>query len=119
MYKIPEEFDIKQFEGAAVQQVAFSINTISIQFERLGYLSMEGSFSFSIKGKVYHYENIYPVANDFRLLELLEKKVIEVKIDESRENLTFLFEAEIMLTAEGSKNFESYHLKIGEIKITV
>ena len=72
MYTIPEDFDLNILKDTTIIQVCFSVNTISLFFENIGFISIEGSFSLLHENKRYDYEEVYPVKRDFDILKLLQ-----------------------------------------------
>lgn len=74
MYKIPESFDISVLKSEIVSQIVFGLNFVALFFNK-GYIQISGSFSFGYFGKQFNYDEVYPVKDDFGLLQILEKKL--------------------------------------------
>lgn len=113
MYKIPEKVVFHELLGVAVTGISFSINTIMIYLEKIGSITIYGSFSLSFDDKTYQYEEIYPVSTDLNLLKLLEKKIIDVKINDCQDVLTLSFDEDIVLNLMSNKCYESFEIVIG------
>ena len=119
MYSIPNDFDIKQIIGQAIVQVCYSINTISIHFERTGFITIEGSFTYFNGNKNIVIDELFPLRNDHGLLNLLETKVVDVSIDTNRTMLTICFAENHSLMLIGIPEFESYIICFDGIEIRV
>jgi hypothetical protein len=117
MYKIPENFNISQLKGEVIFQIAFGLNFVSLFFDK-GYINIEGSFFISINNQKNQF-NVYPIQNDFGLLQLLEKKIIEAETNIERDRLVLLFENEYSIELVGDIGYESYTIRIGEDEIIV
>lgn len=118
MYKIPDDFNPISIKNEAITQIAFGINFITL-FHSNGFMQFSGRFSFQHNSQKYEYEEVYPVQNDYGLLVLLEKKIVQVKINNERNALTLEFEGGIIIELIGSNDYESYTLKIDDREILV
>ena len=118
MYQIPQETNLEILKGAHVQAVSYSINTIDIFFDGKGSISIEGAFSYTTADAVYTCDKLFP-SKEYGLLNLLEKNVLNVQISDSRKDLTVVFSDESKLVLKGSKQYESYKIKFGDIDILV
>ena len=123
MYTIPKNFNLDNLKEATISQVAFSLNTISlffdISFENIGFITIEGFFSFSYGNKKSYYEEIYPIKKDFGLLKLLGKKVIQIQINKKRDVVILEFEDKIILELMSNEMYESYTIDINGSQIIV
>lgn len=119
MYTIPTKFDLNSFEDAKIIQISFTINTFSLFFEKVGFISVEGGFSFLCNDKKCDYKEIHPVTNDLGILKLLEKRVTKIYTNQKRNDLTLEFEENIVLELFGSEMYESYTLNVNGEKVIV
>jgi len=119
MYKIPVDFNLDVLKGATINQISFGINLIVIFIEKVGFISIDGSFSFMFENNKTYYEEICPNKSDFGLLNLLEKKIVEIIVSEDRENLTLNFEDNVTLTLIGNKMYETYRLNFNGREIII
>lgn len=119
MYKIPENFDIQGVKNEVISQITFSLNVISLHFGK-GFIQFSGAFSMLYNdGQKVTYEEVYPVYNDYKLLELLEKKINEISTNERRTDLIITFEGNNVLCLNGDENYESYLINIDGKEIRV
>lgn len=116
---IPTEFDLNKFKNSSVIQISFSLNTINVFFESVGFVTINGSFSIFLDQNVFNYREVYPVKNDFNLLKLLEKKVVDVFTNEQRNILTYVFEDNIILKLIGDDMYESYRINVNGNEIII
>lgn len=119
MYTIPTKFDLNIFKDIKVIQICFTINTFSLFFEKIGFISIEGDFSFLCDGKKNIYKEIHPITSDLRILKILEKKVSKIYVNSKRNHLTLEFEGNMILELLGNEMYESYVLNINGEKIIV
>ncbi len=120
MYKIPLNFDIQKLKEKQVQQICFSINSITISFGIDEFINIETDFSIIDKlGKCQVTSQLYPIASDYGLLQLLEKSIIDVATNELRDVLTLGFEEGMIIKLHGNPSFESFVIKLGSEKIIV
>jgi hypothetical protein len=118
MYKIPENYDFSVLKGEFINQIAFGLNTICIFFNK-GFIQFTGSFSFRHLGKQFNYDEVYPVENDFRLLQILEKEITGITLANNREELKIEFEGETMLILIGDEMYESIIININGNEVIV
>lgn len=118
MYKIPEDFNVSSIETEKVFQIAFGINFITLFFNS-GFIQFSGSFSIIHEKQEVEYDEVYPVQNDYKLLNLLEKEVKKVSLNEDRDVLTLEFEGDIILKLIGTKEFESFTININKREVIV
>lgn len=119
MYKIPLTFDISNLIGKQIQQVCFSINTVTLSFGVDEFINIETEFSIDKHGNSSSSGELYPVSTDYGLLELMEKSILRVEINESRDGLALTFDDNIILRLNSKANYESFSIKIGKEKILV
>jgi hypothetical protein len=113
MYRIPENISENFLEGAIVEMICFNISQIYIYFDNKVQIIIEGRYSLNVAG----YENtfdVYPVTSDNRLLQLINKRVMIVEIDNERKNLLIKFEEENTLAIVNNDSYESCIIKIGD-----
>lgn len=119
MYTIPINYNLNRLKNTKIIQVCFTLNTISLFFEKAGYIGIEGGFSFVYGGNRYDYKGVYPIINDYNLLKLLEKEVTNVYTNAKRTELTLEFEENMVLELIGSEMYESFTLNIHGEKVIV
>lgn len=119
MYLIPEDFDSMLLENSFITQISFSVNTISLFFEEIGYITIEGNFSFERKGQKMEYKDIFPIRSDFGLLNLLEKKLINLDIIDERSGLKLEFEDNMVVYLVGIDNYETFKINIKGKEIVI
>jgi hypothetical protein len=118
MYKIPTDFNLRKIENERISQIAFSLNSVSLFFND-GFIQFSGSFSLFYQNQESNYYEVYPVRTDYRLLNLLEKKIEKISVDDERTILIIKFEDEIILKLIGMKEYESYKININQKEIIV
>lgn len=118
MYKIPLEFNISSLDGERITQIAFGLNYITFVFNK-GFIQFSGSFSINFGNQELEYNDVYPIKNDFGLLQLLEKSIIKVLVNDLRNILTLQFEGGAILNLIGDDYYESYRIKIMEQEIII
>lgn len=112
MYTIPETFDLDILKNANVQQICFAANNVSIFFEKIGFIQLEGEFIYHDENSGIHQFHCYPITSQFGiLLSLLEKQVSGIKTNKQRNNLFIYFNDE-MIEIYGNPNYESYIINI-------
>jgi|GEM_PF-4136929 len=104
-------------KGQLVQQIAYSINTISILFESGDYVTTSGFFELSNQNKTAICNELFPVSSDWGFLELLEKKIVSIDSNKIEKSLIIHFEDEIKLVLFENENYESYDLYINNKRI--
>jgi len=92
-----------------ITQLLFGSNFISLIFEN-GYIQINNGFSLKVQNVYSIHDEIFPINNDFGLLILLEKKIIEVKITSENSTLILFFENEIELSLFKDIMYESYEV---------
>ncbi len=118
MYKIPENFNVNALQGEVIFQISYGLNFITLFFSK-GFLQFEGKFVTIFKGHSQEYDEVYPVKNDFGLLQLLEQKIVDVNLSNGRNDLILLFENEFSLTLISNEAYESYTIRLNEEEIIV
>lgn len=118
MYKIPKDYNINAIIGETIVQIAFGLNFITLFFNR-GYIQLEGAFATTFDNNTHEYDEVYPVKNDFGLLQLLEHKIVQVNINSDRNIMILLFENDSSLKLIGNENYESYVINISGNEIRV
>ena len=69
-----------------------------------------GAFSILYDNKTYSYQEIYPIDQDYNLLLLLDKKIMNIDISDTRDSLMILFENGMSLTLYSDANYESFEV---------
>jgi hypothetical protein len=111
MYRIPERIDINKFKGLSLSQLAFGLNYILLVFDNCS-IQFSGQFLFKFDGQEYEREEVYPVNSDFRLLNLLEKKIENIHCNQERTSLTIYFSQDSFLCLKSNEMYESFELNI-------
>ena len=111
MYSIPSDFDLDQFKGAIVQQICFAQNVISLMLGASTYISFEGEFILTTENSKTNNHKVYPVVNDYGLLQLIKQEIKEISVKNSNSDLLILFGNNSSLTIIASKQYESYSIK--------
>ncbi len=111
MYKIPENFNLECLKDSLITQITFGLNVIVLSYNN-GFIQITGRFSIFSSGKLKNHDEVFPVRSDFGLLEILEKKILDVSINNSREELSIEFENGVILYLIGQEFFESYVVNI-------
>ncbi len=118
MYKIPEDFNVNSIKNDIISQIAFGLNFITLFFSN-GLIQFSGSFSFLYDSRKHEYEEVYPVQDDFGLLNLLEKRIVQVSVNNERNVLILEFETGAILELISNKEYESFRLNIDGKEIIV
>ncbi len=109
MYLIPKDIEIAKLENVLITQICYSSNNISLYFETIGYIIINGEFVISHKNKSEHHEIIeIPISRDFGLLRLMGKKSIHLFSDKERRNLIIKFEDDYSLKLINDRQYESF-----------
>jgi hypothetical protein len=119
MYKIPESFDFSHFKGKALNQVSFGQNVVIFFFSNDIYIQWSGRFSVFMGNAKIEFNEVFPVKNDFGLLSLLEKKVLNIYTDKTRSSLFIVFEDDCILEIYSDDSFESFTLYTNGIQVIV
>lgn len=119
MYTLPLNFDLNSFKNVPIIQISFSINSINVFFDNGNFISINYSFAFTLKERRIFFEELYPINDDFNLLNLLEKRAINILIDDKRKCLTLHFEDNLILELIGDDNYESYILNVNKKEIII
>lgn len=118
MYKVPKNVDFSILKDEVINQIAFGLNFITFFFNK-GFIQVTGGFSFSCFGEQKSYDEVFPVENDFGLLQILEKKIINVSLNNGRDKLTIEFDQEMSLCLIGNDMYESFTIKIDGNEVIV
>jgi hypothetical protein len=118
MYRIPENYNIDALIGETIFQIAFGLNFITLFFNG-GYIQLEGAFATTFDNNTREYDEVYPVKSDFGLLQLLEHKIVGVKVNSNRDVVSLLFENGSSLKLIGNENYESYVISLSNNEIRV
>ena len=118
MNKIPKETNLDGMRGAKVVGVAYASKAIDIQFDEDGLIHIEGPFCYSIGAEIHDCAKIFP-AKEYGLLNLLDKKVREIKPSSSQEDLTITFADSSKLTLFADSDKDSYSVQYGKIDFVV
>ena len=109
MYEIPKEFDSQALIGKPIVQICYTINSVCLYWDG-GYIQIMGAFSILYDNKTYSYQEIYPLDQDYNLLLLLDKKIMNIDISDTRDSLMILFENGMSLTLYSDANYESFEV---------
>jgi hypothetical protein len=118
MFKIPLDFNVKKIINERIIQIAFSLNSVSLFFEK-GYIQFSGKFSYEKNGALKEFNEVFPAKNDFGLISLLEKQIQNATTNSERTNLKLEFENGDILLLYGTPEFESYSIKIENSMIRI
>jgi hypothetical protein len=116
MYRIPENIDA--IKNEIINQIAFGVNVITLFFSK-GFIQFSGCFVFLYDGQKFEQDEVYPVQHDHGLLQLLEKRITSIIVNNERNILTLEFEGRFVLKLIGSENYESYVLNINGEEVIV
>jgi hypothetical protein len=119
MYKIPLDANIERLIGHPIIQICFTLSSISIFFEKGRFITMECSFVLTEGTKQVSVEEVYPVKKEWGLLSLLEKKLINIQIDDDRTSLALYFEDNKTLKLLADPMYESYFINIDDNEIII
>lgn len=117
MYSIPEDISEDFLKGATIEMICFNISQIYIHFSNKIQIIIEGQYSLRTVDDELVFD-VYPVTSD-NLLHLIDKRVIDVQIDDVRQNLFIEFESESILGVLSSSSYESFTIKIGSRVIII
>jgi hypothetical protein len=109
MNEAPEKNYINKIVNKTISSVSYGLNVITLGFSN-GNIYFSGSFMISFKNKRFLYDEVFPVTNDFGLLELLEKRI--VKVNNIDDGICFSFENECSLELYCNEYYESFTLNI-------
>jgi len=118
MYKIPNDLEIVKLKNELISQVCFGLNHIILFFSK-GSIQISGSFSVCINGVTFSYLEVYPVNNDFGLLHLLEKRIVNVNIKDERTSLRLEFEGGIILNLKSNELYESFEINFDGRRVII
>ena len=116
MYGLPVDFDASAFVGHAMVQVTFTQNTVGLSFD--GDIEITLLSSFRLRNASGEESQTVPVGSSTIMLLL----GVTVRSAEARKDgtLTLVFDDESTLVLpDDSKQYESYHLRIGTREIYV
>ncbi|MDQ1267169.1 MAG: hypothetical protein QG635_2323 [Bacteroidota bacterium] len=119
MYKIPVNYNIDELLGSSITQICFCSNLIHVILSNNIYIEIMGSFTLKIDERSKYYEEIYPITNDFGLLNLLDKEIKKVNTNNKRETLQLEFEEQMHLICHGNEYYESFIISINGSEIIV
>lgn len=112
MYKIPEDYKFDELIGSFIPQIAFSANTITLFFEDAGLVTISGGISVIKNNEIIKIDEVYPVTNDHGLLSFIEKKIVNVEINNDRTCLKLNFEGGDSIELLSDEYYEAYTLDI-------
>jgi hypothetical protein len=92
MYALSKDLDLTRLERTRTQQICFSKNTISFLLENIGYVTVEGEFSFTDEKGIKKQVIVYPATGDSGLLKLIDVLIINALTNDSRTGLYLKFE---------------------------
>lgn len=119
MYKIPEDITNDFLRGKIVKMICFNLNQIYIHFDSLIQITIEGQYSLVNEKREECFFDVYPITSGTEILLLLEKEVVNIKINKSRTDLSIQFENDTVLNIIGNDSYESYVIKISDRVIIV
>jgi hypothetical protein len=117
VHGLPADFDPKVFVGRELQQISFTVNTIHLTFDGEVAITLEGSFLLRAGPAAETTKHTVPVT-DSSLMSLVGKRILEAR----REGSTLALEYEgggLLACLDDSREYESYHLRIGDEEIAV
>lgn len=109
MYTIPENFNVNILKDKIINQICYAISQISLSWDE-GCIRIMGPFSLTYRDDIHFFKEVYPVENDYQLLNLLEKKIIQIDIKDTRDALILHFENEFILTLYSDIKYESFEI---------
>src|SRR4051794_22001106 len=118
MYQFPDSFDIKQFNGAIIQEIYFSASTVSLITGHSRWFMFTGRFIFNDCQEEIEFE-VYPVVSDFGLLKLVGQTIEKIVIDELDSSLLIYFGNKMTLNLLSSRNYESITIKFDDHDIII
>jgi hypothetical protein len=118
MHGLPANFNGNVFVGKELELISFSVNTLYFSFGKNLSITVESECVYSIPPEHTEYVETVPVSSS-GLMQLLGK-VVGVVTAESDGTLTLTFEDGSNLRCiEDSRQYESYHIRLGDIEIHV
>lgn len=122
MYKLDATFDHISLLDSIVVSVSYFVSEIRILFSnnsKYKEIVIFGSLCIEIKGEKRHFNEIYPINEDYGLLNIIDRKVTEVKINDSRTELSIFFGEHIVISIENDDFFETLHIRDGDGKTLI
>lgn len=118
MYTLPENFNANAVRNEKITQISFGLNFITLHFDN-GFIQLYGDFSYKYMGGIHVINELFPVTNDFGLLFLLDKTIIEVVLNQQNDGFTIIFDNSSELALKGNEMFESFLLNINGQEILI
>ena len=108
MYKWPEQISPTAFGGLTIESIQFTVNTITIGFDRDVAVTVESSIQLNDEQKT---EEVSIPPSNTGLLCLLGKKVTEAVVDDDAASLLLRFEKNLSIRIEGGDaQYECFHI---------
>jgi hypothetical protein len=118
MYGLPKSFDPSVFRGKTLDQVCFTVNSITLSFEGRILLTILGTFILRERTNARAVKQAVPVMTS-NLMSLTGKTVQNAQASTDG-TLVLRFEGGRTLTlVDDSRMYESYALRIGDNEIVV
>jgi hypothetical protein len=120
MYGLPTNFDASFFIGRTVQSVSYSVNTITVIFDKQIVLTIESSYEYeSLQSPDTPKEVGTVPVFESRLMEIAGLTVVGAN-GEHNGTLSIEFSGNRFLRCfDDSKQFESYRIMVGPREIVV
>ncbi len=118
MRKVSKSFDVSILRNEIIIQVAFGLNYVLLLYSK-GFIQFSGCFSIEQNSDQDNYDEVYPVKSDLGLLQLLEKKITSISLNEKSKKLNLKFEDGISLCLIGNERYESFIIKNDNFEIRI
>ncbi len=109
MYRLPDNFDVTVFVGRTLEQVCFTVNTVSFSFDGELRLTVEGAFQHQVSSDGAGLDEGEPPVRASRLMQLAGEIVARASAD--LDSLSLFFRNGQRFRCHGdSMQFESFRV---------
>jgi hypothetical protein len=118
MYKISTDINLSILVGMKIQQICFVKYGMTLFFSSTIYIYIDSNFKIYMHNKLIDYD-IGKLSDNHALLNLVDKKIIKVNIEDERRTLILCFESNERLILESDEMYESFEIYINEDRFIV
>lgn len=114
MYGLPATFDASRLQGAVLELVCFSENTVSLSFSREVAITIESCFMHSDQDGYGNGQQVDVPVSDSRLMQLLGASILSASADADGTLRLKFSNGQTLVVLDDCPTYEAYKINIGD-----
>ena len=118
MYKWPKEVPFTIFSDCSIESIAFSSNTITLEFSNGNLVTVESSLAVARGDEAWSSISVPPTSPV--QLDMIGKSITDSELDSDGSSLILYLDNSLRLRLKGDdQNYECFHLRIDGVEHVV